>query len=74
MFHAIGEYIKAKEYQEKALAINIENGERPGEARRYNNLGKVFHSLGEYIEAKEYHEKALAISIEIGEREGEATC
>ena len=72
MFSSLGEYQKAKEYHEKALAIKREFGDRNGEAVAYGNLGTVFSSLGEYHNAKEYHEKALAIGKEIGDRNGEA--
>ena len=73
MFYSLGEYQKAKEHHEKALAIRNEIGDREGEAVAYGNLGTVFSSLSEYHNAKlEYHEKALAIRIEIGDREGEA--
>ena len=68
----LGEYVKAKKYLEKALAINIEIGDREGEAKTYGNLGTALIYLGEYIKAKEYLLKALAINIEIGDREGEA--
>ena len=68
VFNCIYENIQAKEYHEKALAINIEIYHREGEARSYRNLGTVFQSLGECIKAKEYHEKALAISVEISNR------
>ena len=53
------EYVMAKEYYEKALAIDMEIGHRAREAKWYENLGKVFQSLGEYITAKEYHEKGV---------------
>ena len=35
VFQSLGEYVKAKEYQEKALAINIEIGHKAGEAKEY---------------------------------------
>ncbi|CAH3043802.1 unnamed protein product [Pocillopora meandrina] len=73
VFGSLGEYHKAKEYHEKALAIAIEIGDRSGEGTTCGNLGSVFDSLGEYRKAKEYHEKALAIAIEIGNRYGEGT-
>ena len=73
MFDSLGEYRKAKEYHEKALAIAIEIGNRYGEETTYTNLGSVFGSLGEYHKAKEYHEKALAIAVEIGDKNGEGT-
>ena len=71
VFESLGEYQKAKEYKEKAIAIATEIGDRDGEGARYGNLGTVFESLGEYQKAKEYYEKSLAIAIEIGDRHGE---
>ncbi|CAH3165114.1 unnamed protein product [Pocillopora meandrina] len=72
LFRSLGHYDKAREYQEKALAIRIEIGDMDGEATSYGNLGTLFQSLGHYDKAREYHEKALAIKIEIGDRYGEA--
>ena len=72
MFDSLGEYQKAKEYYEKALAITKEIGDREGEAPIYGNLGVAFRSLGEYQKAKEYHEKALAIRTEMGDIKGKA--
>ena len=73
MFQSLGEYEKATEYHERAVAIRIEIGDRAGEASSYGNLGTVFQSLREYYKAREYHEKALAVRIEIGDRAGEAS-
>ena len=72
MLQSLGEYHKAKEYLEKALAINMEIGDRAGVAVNYGNLGTVLISNGEYHKAKEYQEKALAINMEIGDRAGVA--
>ena len=72
MFRSLKEYVKAKEYHEKALTIRKETGDKEGEGISYRNLGTVLHIVGEYGKAKEYHEKALAISQEIGDRRGEA--
>ena len=74
MFQSLGEYIKAKEYHEKAPAIIRQIRHSELEEARYGNLGNVFFYRGEYVKAKEYYEKALAISMEIEDREGEATC
>ena len=41
MFQSVGEYDKAKEYLEKALAIRIQIGDLNGEARSYGDLGTV---------------------------------
>ena len=73
VFFTLGDYVKANEYLEKALAIAIEIGDRKGEGTCYGNLGSVFISLGDYVKAIEYLEKALAIAIEIGDRKGEGT-
>ena len=73
VFDSLGEYVKAKEHYEKAIAIAEKIGDREIEATSYRNLGHVFHSLGEYVKAKEHCEKALAIAEKIGDREIEAT-
>ncbi|KAL9967932.1 hypothetical protein ACROYT_G026244 [Oculina patagonica] len=72
VFYSIGEFTKAQEYIEKALAIRVQIGDRNGQAADYGNLGTVFLSLGEYAKAQEYIEKALAIRMEIGDRKGQA--
>ncbi|KAL9960842.1 hypothetical protein ACROYT_G034347 [Oculina patagonica] len=72
VFQSLGDYVKAKEYLEKALAINMEIGDRAGEATNYGKLGTVFQSLGDYVKAKEFYEKSLAINKEIGDRKMEA--
>ena len=51
MFTSLGQYDKAKEYLEKALAVQIEIGDKEGEASSYENLGTVFESLGQYDKA-----------------------
>jgi len=71
---SLGEYSKAQEYLEKALAIRKEIGDIKGEAADYGNLGTVFRSLGQYGKANEHLEKALATRKEIGDRNGKASC
>ena len=73
MCQSLNQCEKAREYQEKALAITTEIGDRDAEAAGYGSLGTVFKSLGQYDKAREYQEKALAIQKEIGDRDGEAT-
>ncbi|XP_020606616.1 tetratricopeptide repeat protein 28-like [Orbicella faveolata] len=73
VFTSLGDYDKAKEYLEKALAIRIQIADKEGEANSYGNLGPVFTSLGEYDKAKKYLEKALVINIQIGDKQGEAS-
>ena len=72
MFQSLGHYEKAREYQEKALAIRIEIGERDGEATSYGNLTGFFLSLGKYAKADGYVKKAMAVRKGINKRSGEA--
>ena len=60
---SLGEYHKAKEYTEKALAIQIEIGDKEGEAADYGNLGTVFTSHGEYDKAKKYLDCKCSLKI-----------
>ena len=71
MCQSLSQCEKAREYQEKALAITTEIGDRDAEAAGYGSLGTVFQSLGQYDKAREYQENALAIKKEIGDRDGE---
>ena len=63
LFFSLGEYVKAKEYHEKTLAISMEIGDRAGEGRCYGNLAKIFHCVGKYIKAKEYFKKDGLFSL-----------
>ena len=74
MYHSRGEYVKAEEYLNNALAVRRQLGSIKGEALCYGNLGSVFQSLGEHGKSEEFQRKALAITKEIGDREGEAAC
>ena len=71
MFFNVGEYDKAEEYYENALAIRIETQDRKGEATDYGNLGNVFLRLGKFAKAKKYFEKAIWLSKKLGFREVE---
>ena len=72
VFISLGEYDKAKEYLEKALAIKTRIVDKQGEAAIYSNLGTVFVLLREYDKAKEYLEKTLVTKKGIGDKRGEA--
>jgi len=74
VFSAIGDFVKAKEYQEKALLISKEIGSRDGEAAAYGNLGNVFLSLGENVQAEYCLQKALAVSQEITDVQKQFAC
>ena len=68
MLQWLGKYDKAREFKEKALAVNIEIGDVNEEAANYGSQGALLQSLCKYIKAREYQEKALAIKIEMGNR------
>jgi len=70
-YDSLGDFYKAKEYQEKSLAIALEIGDRKSEGRALGNLGLVYDNLGDYHKAIEYQERSLAISREIGDRKSE---
>ena len=71
---SLGEYVKAKEYYIKALAIAEEDNDRETEATCYKRLGRVLQVVGEYSKAKEYNEKALAIAEKNGDKGTQAAC
>ena len=63
-----GEYRKAIEYYEKALAIQLKiypSGVHPAIATSYSNLGDPYYDLGEYRRAIEYYDKSLALRLRL---------
>ena len=66
-----GEYTKAIQYDERALANFRALDDRLGEASSLNNLGNVYNALGDYAKAREYHEQSLAISKGLRDQSGE---
>ena len=74
VYLSLEKYGKAKTYQENALVIRKEIGDKKGAAECYGNLGCVYKSLGEYGKAKTHQENALVIRKEIGDKQGEANC
>ena len=67
VYHAQGDYVKALEYLQKALAIweKVLGTAPPSIATSYNNIGMVYHAQGDYGKALEYYQKALAIREEV---------
>jgi tetratricopeptide (TPR) repeat protein len=63
VYRALGEYRKALECHQKALALRqqLYPGPHPDVALSLSYLGVVSHALGEYAQALEYHQKALAL-------------
>ena len=72
-YDSLGQYDKAIEHHNKALAIARKIGDRSGEGNCLGNLGSAYNRLGQYDKAIEHHNQALAISREIGDRRGEGS-
>lgn len=48
VFRQVAEYVNAGEYLRRALKIQIEIGDKKGEAISYGNPGIVYDSVGKY--------------------------
>ena len=75
VYDANGEYDRALEYHEKALAIieKVLGREHPYTASSYNNIALLYKAKGEYDHALEYYDKALAIIEKVLGREHPST-
>jgi hypothetical protein len=60
-----GDYARALEYYEKALAIKLQalGPDHPSLAVTYSNMALVYQKQGDYARSLEYNEKALAIRL-----------
>lgn len=63
---------QAEEQHTKALEIDRQIGNRPGEAQDLGNLGDVYRRRGDLDKAEKHHKKALHIHRETGNRLGTA--
>ena len=59
MFTYLADYVKAKEYHEKAVAIAIKIDDKHEEGSCYQNLGTLFTYLADYVKAKNIMRKHL---------------
>ncbi len=64
----------AIKYNEQALVIAQEIGNREIEGYNIGNLGVAYAQLGETSEAIEYHKQHLAVAQEIGDQDSEGDC
>ena len=67
----LGQYDRALEYFQQALAFSREIKDRGGEAASLHNLGVAYGNLGQYDRAMDYYQQALAIKREIKDRRAE---
>jgi tetratricopeptide (TPR) repeat protein len=68
-YHLMGDYQKAIEYHERALAIAKENSNRQSEGIVLGNLGVAYISLGQVQTAIDYYEQSLKIARKTGTRQ-----
>ena len=59
VFQSLNEYINAKEYHEKVLAISMVISHRALEKAQYGNLGNVFTVLVNTLRLKNFARKNL---------------
>jgi tetratricopeptide (TPR) repeat protein len=67
----LGDYLKAIDLIEQALAIARDLGHRQSEGAALGNLGLCYRELGDYPKAIDLIEQALAIARDLGHRESE---
>ncbi len=67
----LGNAKKSIDYNEQALKIAREIGDRRGEGNQLGNLGNAYNALGDAKKSIDYYEQALKIAREIGDRQRE---
>jgi tetratricopeptide (TPR) repeat protein len=60
------DYVTAREYYERAYALNFEQGDRYAQGIDLGNMGWVYGMLGDFAAARMQHERALIIAREVG--------
>ncbi len=68
VYDKLGQYPKALEYHQQALAIHRELGDKRGEGDDLSNLSVIYGNLDQLDKALEYYQQAIAISLEIGNK------
>jgi tetratricopeptide (TPR) repeat protein len=71
-YYLLGQFTRATDLFEQALAIARETGDRVGETSALGNLASCYGDLGQIPRAIELYEQALAGARETGNRGGEA--
>ena len=66
IYHDLGDFEQAKDYQQRALDIQVDKlgREHVNVATSCYNLASIYQDLGDFEQAKEYQERALAISVD----------
>jgi CHAT domain-containing protein len=74
MYRIMGQYSKALDYFQQALAIQREIGDSQSEALSSIYIGSVYSNLGEYSKALDYQLHALSLFNKLHNPSGQATC
>ena len=66
IYKDLGDFEQAKEYQQRALDIQLDKlgPEHVNVATNYSNLALIYKDLGDFEQAKEYRQRALAIKAD----------
>jgi tetratricopeptide (TPR) repeat protein len=73
VYRMLGRMEQAREFLEKALQINTEDGNHLGQGRVLNDLGRVFADLGNEEQARSTYQQALYICQEQEDHSGEGS-
>ena len=65
VYDRIGQYLKALDFHQQALAIQKQIGDRSGESSTLNSIGGVYNRIGQYPKALDFCQQALAIQKQI---------
>jgi len=71
-YYLLGQFTRAIDLYEQALAIDRETGNREGETAALGGLANSYGDLGQFTRAIGLYEQALAIDRETGNRRSEA--
>ncbi|OQY52113.1 MAG: hypothetical protein B6247_17800 [Candidatus Parabeggiatoa sp. nov. 2] len=73
VYTKLGDYPKALDFFQQALAIFRDIGDKSGQGKVLTNIGVVYKNLGDYPKALDFFQQALAIFRDIGDKSGQGT-
>ncbi|KAB8320038.1 CHAT domain-containing protein, partial [Tolypothrix campylonemoides VB511288] len=73
VYSDLGDKQSALKYLNSALPLRKQVGDKAGEARTLNNIGKVYSDLGDKQSALKYYNSSVPLMKQVGNKAGEAT-
>ena len=66
IYQALGDFVQAKEYQQRSLDIFLDKlgPEHDTIARSYDSLASIYEALGDFEQTKEYQRRSLDIYLD----------